>query len=518
VTPRTKKVLLAAGGALALGLVVLAVLPFLFRDRIEARVRAEIERSSRVRVSWSDVGLTFFRDFPHPTFSLHDLAVVGTGRFDGDTLAAVRTFRLALGAGSVVRALRGSGPLVVRSVRVAEPVVNLTVDDDGTASWDVLPGRDEESEPGEGADASGRSLAVALRSFELTDGRVILENERSGLFVSLEGLRHSLNGDFSRESLVASTDLHADRTTLRFAGTPYLAGVALDFDADIDVDMTTKRVRLLDNELRLNELVLAVTGEAGREGEDLALDLEFEAPSTEFGQLLSLVPAVYAADFASLQTSGSFTVRGFVRGLYGESAFPALALDVTVEDGSFRYPDLPLPARAITADLSITNPGGDIDSTVVNLSRFHVEIGDQAVDGAATLRTPVSDPEADVRVRGTLDLADVARTVKLENAPDLSGVIVADAAVRARRSDVDSARYERIAAEGTVIATGVTLRGEGLRQPVDIQELSIQLSPERADLQAFRAQLGSSDLQATGTLDNLLGFVMGDEPLRGAGS
>lgn len=517
-TPRTKKILLTAGGTVGALLVVLAVMPLLFKGRIEERVRAEIERTTRVRVDWSDVGLTLFRSFPHPTFSLHGLTVVGTGRFEGDTLAAVETFRLALGAVSVVRALTGSGPLVVRSVRIAEPTLNLTVDDDGTASWDVLPEGDGEQQPDEGSGGSGRALSVALRSFELTDGTFVLENARSGLFVSLEGLRHSLRGNFSRESLVARTETHADRTTLRFAGAPYLAGVSLDFDADVDVDMTGQRVRLLDNELRLNELVLAVTGELARQDEDLALDLTFEAPSTEFGQLLSLVPAVYAQDFASLETSGSFSVAGFVRGAYGETAFPALALDVRVENGSFRYPDLPLPARAITADLSITNPGGDIDSTVVSLSQFHVEIGDQPLDATVTLRTPVSDPEADVRVHGTLDLADVARTVKLENAEGMAGVIVADAAVRARRSDVDSARYERIAAEGTVSATDVTLRGETFRQPIDIEEASIELTPRRADLHAFRAQLGSSDLQATGHIENLLGFVLGEEPLRGAGT
>jgi hypothetical protein len=512
-TPRTKKIALIGGGLGAL-LLVIALLPLVFRGPIEARVRAEIEQATRVRVSWSDVGLTFFRDFPHPTFSLHDLTVIGTGRFDGDTLAAVGTFRAAFGVGSVVRAVTGSGPLVVRSVRIDRPVLNLTVDDDGTASWDVVPSRGD----GGGDEGSGRSLAVALRSFELTDGRIVLQNERSGLFASVEGLRHSLSGNFSRETLVASTELHADRTTLQFAGTPYLAGVSLDFDADFDVDMSGPRFRLLDNQLRLNDLVLGVEGEVARQGEDLVLGLSFEAPSTQFAQLLSLVPVVYQRDFASLQTSGSFSLAGFVRGVYGESAFPALALDVRVENGSFKYPDLPLPARAITADLSITNPGGDIDSTVIRLSRFHVEIGDQPIDAAVTLRTPVSDPEADVRVHGTLDLGAVARTVNLDNTVGLAGVIVADAAARARRSDVDSARYERITAQGSIVATDVTLRSDALRQPIDVEEMRIELSPQRAALRSLRAQLGSSDLQATGQIDNLLAFVLGWAPLRGQGT
>jgi hypothetical protein len=507
---KKKKILLASGGALGCLLVALLVLPFLFIDQIEARVRAEIERATSVRVSWSGIGLTFFRDFPHPTFSLSGLTVVGTGRFDGDTLAAVGDFRLALNGTSVIGAVRGSGPLVIRSVRIDEPTLRLQVDDDGTTSWNVLPERQAAT-----AASPAQAVAVSLRSLELSDGVVVLDNAESGLFVSVEGLRHSLRGDFSRDATVASTRTHSDAVTVRFAGAPYLAGASLDFDADFDVDMVARRAQLVDNELRLNDLAVRLEGDVAQEGEDLAMDLTFEAPSTAFAQILSLVSVVYAQDFASLETAGTFSLNGNVRGAYGENAFPSLALDLNVVDGSFRYPDLPLAARAITADLSVSNPGGDIDRTVVNLSRFYVEIGDQPVDATLTLRTPVSDPDVEVSVQGAVDLGDVARTVKLEGAEGLGGVIVADAFMHALRSDVDSARYDRIDARGTFSAQAVTLRGPDLRQPVDIEEARIQLTPQTAELRAFQARLGSSDLQATGRLDNLLGFALGQEPLRG---
>ncbi len=510
---RNRKILVGAAAALGGFLVLLLLLPLVFRGPIEARVRTEIERVARVQVTWTDVGLTFFRDFPHPTFSLRGLSVVGTGRFEGDTLAAVGDFQVALNGTSLFGALTRGRPIVVRAVRIDEPVLYLQVDDDGTASWDVLPERENL-----GGEESGRDVAVSLRRFELTDGRVVLDNTASGLFVSLDGLQSSLRGNFSRESLVANTQMHSDRVSVRFAGTPYLAGASLDFDADFDVDMTERRALIQDNVLRLNDLVLRLDGEVARQGEDLAMDLTFSAPETEFGQILSLVPVVYAQDFASLETSGTFSLDGSVRGAYGDDAFPAFALNVNVTDGSFRYPDLPLPARAIAADLAVTNPGGHIDSTVVDLSRFHVEIGDNPVDGALTVRTPVSDPDARVSLHGTIDLADVARTVKLANAGGLGGVIVADADMHARRSDVDSARYERIQASGTVTASDVTLRGEGLRQPIDVREARIELTPQTAVLRAFDAQLGSSDVQATGRLDNLLGFVVGQQPLRGAAS
>ncbi|MEN8376297.1 MAG: AsmA-like C-terminal region-containing protein [Gemmatimonadota bacterium] len=518
---RKKKLLIAVGATFGGLLVALLVLPFLFVDRVEARVRDGIERATRVRVSWSDANLGLLRSFPHPTLSLSGLTVVGTGSFDGDTLAAVRELRLSLDGPSAIRAARGRGPLVIRSVGLDEPKVRLRVHEDGAASWDVLAEREGAGDVGAGDPGGGRAagpgVAVSLRSFEVTDGDLVVDDASSGLMVALGGLRHSLRGDFSRESLVASTRARADAMTVRFAGVPYLSGVSLEFEGDFDVDMAEGSARLADNELRLNDLLLRLDGSLARAEAGIAMDLDLEAPSTGFGQLLSLVPVVYGRDFASLETSGTFSLDGSVRGTYGADAFPSLALRVNVADGSFRYPDLPLPAEAISANVAITNPGGDLDSTVIDLSAFHIEIGGQPLDGGLTLRTLMSDPEADLRVEGTLDLADLARTVKLENGEGLGGVVVADASMHARRSDVDGERYDRIAAQGTVSAHDVTLRGEGLRQPIDVREARIRLTPRTAELSAFDARLGSSDLQATGRLDNLLWFALGREVLSGSG-
>ena len=182
----------------------------------------------------------------------------------------------------------------------------------------------------------------------------------------------------------------------------------------------------------------------------------------------------------------------------------------------FRYPDLPLPARDIAFDMSVDKPVGDVDGTVVRLDRFHVVIGDQPLDASLTLRTPVSDPDVDASVRGTLDLGAAARTVKLEQMQELSGVVTADASVRARLSDVDAGRYDRVDARGSIAARDLVMRSPELRQPVDVREATLDLTPRRADLKSFDARIGSSDIRAHGWLDNLLGFVLRREPLQGS--
>ena len=51
------KILVGAGTVIVVLLVVLATLPFLFSDRIAARVKTEVNSALEARVDWRDAGL-----------------------------------------------------------------------------------------------------------------------------------------------------------------------------------------------------------------------------------------------------------------------------------------------------------------------------------------------------------------------------------------------------------------------------------------------------------------------------
>jgi uncharacterized protein involved in outer membrane biogenesis len=508
---RRTRILAVAGTLVALVLVLLVVLPLLFRDRIAQRVKAEVNRSVNARVEWQDVGLTLFRDFPNLTLRLDDLTVAGIGRFEGDTLAAIRHLGVALDLASVVGNVVGGKPIVVRSIELDQPRLSLIKLEDGGANWDITKDTTEAAkEPG-----ATRPVAISLRRFEITDAAVALDNRQAGLKASLNGFRQSLAGDFSREQVGIRTEAHSDTVNLTFAGIPYLNRVTLDLLADVQADLARKSFTLKDTELRLNDLRLAVSGTADAGGENIGLDLAFDTPSTNFRHILSLVPAIWAHDFQSVKTSGAIAVSGRVKGEYGDEAFPSFALSAKVDSGAFQYPDLPLPARDIFVDLAIANPGGDVDSTVVRLERFHLRLGRDPVDATMVLRTPVSDPDLDLRVKGKVDLADVRRTVKMEGINELAGTVAADATVRTRMSYIDGGQYDKVDARGTVDVGNLTVKGEVLPQPLAIQQASLRLAPQKAELRSFRGTVGSSDLQASGSLENLLGFALRDDVLRG---
>ena len=529
-----KKLLLAVAVLVVLLIGVLAAAPLLFRDRIEARVKTAINEAVDARVDFGDVGIGLFRSFPDLSLSIRDLSVTGVGGFDGDTLAHVGDLRVTVDLGSAIRALRGRGAFVIEGIEVNRPFVHAQVLEDGGASWDVVRARPEGDEaPAGGGGASG--LQVALERFAIEDGRIAFDDARSDLHARVEGLGVELAGDFGAERLTVETSAAASSVSVRHLGVPYLNGARLDARADVDADMAAKRFTFRDNRVGLNALGLSFAGSAGVVEEGVELDVTFAADRASFRDILSLVPAKFLEGWERMETGGTVAVSGFVRGLAGRRDvgdvgdmgdmgdmgapdLPAFELVVDVEDGMFRDPSLPLAARGVFVDLAVRNPGGPADSTVIELSRFAVRVGEDPFEATARVTTPVSDPSLDATMRGRIDLGALAGTVALEGIDTLRGTVTTDAAVRTRLSaarDVAGAGTDAMEASGTVEVRDVVVRGSALPQPVDVAELSLALSPRSAELRSLVARAGSSDVRARGRLENLLGFALRGEVLRG---
>ena len=504
---RRRKILAAVAGTFVLLLLALALTPLLFRGRIEARVKTAIARSINARVDWRSLDLGLLRTFPNFSLRVHDLNVTGVGPFARDTLVSVPEFRLLLDLGSVFRNVRGRGPLIVRSIELQRPRALLLVLENGAANWDI-------ARKHTGA-KSTRPFDLSLKRLAITNARIRFENHQTGFTSTIANLDHTLSGDFAKERFTLNARVVADTASVRFAGVPYLSNVRAEIDAQIAADMLAHKFELRDNRIRLNDLLLSGSGSVTTRPDTVDIDVTVKAPRTQFRDILSLVPVVYTHNFADVQTSGTMSAGALVRGRWTKNALPAFAVQAKVENGMFRYPDLPLPARDIALQLRLSNPGGDADRTTLNIERFHVVLGSDPVDGALVVRTPRSDPDISLRVNGRVDLANVPRTVKLDSVKELSGIVVANATMRARMSDVNQKRYGNVSASGGMEIRQMVINAADLRQPLRIDNAALRFTPSHAELTSFQGRAGSSDLTMTGTLDNLLGFVLHQEDLRG---
>jgi len=507
-----KKLLWILGGLVALVLVAAIVLPILFKDDIFAIVKEEANNNLNAKVDFGDFGLTLFKSFPDFTLTIEDVKVSGVDEFEGIDLAAIKKLEVTVDIMSVIN----GDKIEVVSFGLVEPNLNVIVLKDGKANYDIAKASDEPeaAEPEPESDEPAK-FNVSVQEYYIESANVVYDDRQGGTFAELKNFTHRGNGDFTQDIFLLKTITTADAVTAVSGGVKYLNRVKLDLKFDLDMDLPNSKYTFNENSLQLNQLFLGFDGWVAMPGDDIDMDLTFMTRETTFKSILSLIPAVYATDFESIETDGKLALNGFAKGTMRDDALPAFDLKLNVADARFQYPDLPKSVEGIQVDLHVQNPGGSEDLTVIDLNKFHMEMAGNPVDMQLHMRTPISDPYMDVAVQTQIDLESIKDVVPMEEGQDYSGIITADVTMKGNQSAIDNEQYDKFQAGGQMSIVGMKYTDPELPYAMSIDACYLNFSPQHVELSKLNMLIGKSDIAATGRIDNLLAYYMADDPLTG---
>lgn len=488
---------------------LLLILPFAFKGKIKERVINEANKSLTATLSVGEVKVSLIRSFPNAYVGLQDVTIIGQDRFQDDTLLHVKKLSVSTG---IMDLLNGS-PYRLRKIVIDRADVRLKVLDDGQANWDIARPA-EMTEPDPSAEEPG-NFRLVLHSLVIRDSRLVYDDAPNVTYVILEGLNHQLSGDLTEDFTTLKTYTESAKALVNYDGITYLANAFLKWKADLDADLAGNVYTFRDNQLLINDFELKFEGKAGLPEEGYDLDLAFSSPNSTFRQLLSLVPAVYSRDFAEIQTDGTVSFDGFVKGLYTGELYPSFGINLRVADAWFRYPGLPDAVKDIQVQASVVNAGGDPDNTVVHAEKISLSLAGTPVRASLLLRNPMTDPYIDTRVDLKLDLADVGKYYPLEEGEALSGRLLADFMLKGRLSDVEAGRYQAFEAAGNIIAEGLNYTAPYFSMPVMIGKARLNITPAFLEMPEFKASAGNSDFSLNGKMENYLGHYLQGETLKG---
>lgn len=504
-----KKALIVFGILLVLLVAAIFILPIVLKEPITKAVKEEANKNLNATIDFKDVDISIIRSFPDVYVGINELSIKGKDKFDGITLLYLKTLVLDVNLMSAF-----AGAPVINQITLAEGLANVIVLEDGTANYDIVPESDSAEVPE--TEESAEAMKVKLKGFKIANLEVMYTDKEGGMTFSTKALNLDLSGDFEADRTNFETELTMTNTKLATGGVSYLNGVELALNAAIDADLANSSYALKDNEFRINGLHLSWNGNVSMPNdEDIILDLTYGAAKTEFKEILSLVPAIYAKDFENVKASGSLELNGMVKGTYNETTIPAFTLNAKVGNGQFKYPDLPKSVDDIQIDLSVANPGGTTDKTVIDLKQFKFQLAANPFEVRALIKTPVSDPNIDASFKGKIDLGSLADAMPMEEGDKLSGLVVADASIKGKQSDLDKKRYESFDAKGEFNLTNIVYSTASVAVPVEIKSAQFRFAPQFLELASFDAKAGKSDIKASGKITNYLGYALGDGTLEG---
>lgn len=502
-----KKVLSIIGIVLVLLIGTLVALPFLFKDKIVQMVKDEANKNLNARVDWGSFDLTIISTFPNFSFTLNDLKVVGVNDFKNDTLISLKSLDLHLNLMSVIKGEK----MEINGIVLDNPRINAIVLKDGKANWDITkPSTDTAT----AAPSEPSKFQIGLKRFAIINGYLVYDDKQSDMYSKLVGLNHELKGDFTQDIFDLITNTTIDQLTFGYGGVNYFNKVKTGIDATITADMPNFKFTFKENEFALNALVFGLDGYFAMPKEDMDMDLKFNAKKADFKEFLSLVPGTYTKDFESVKTSGKLAFEGYAKGIYNDKVMPAFGVKLLVENAMFQYPSLPKAVKNINIDLKVDNKTGNPDNTVVDIRKFHVEMGSNPVDVRMLITTPVSDANIDGTVKGKLNLAEVKDFVPMEGS-ELSGTFTASIDMKGRMSSIEKEKYDEFKASGNLKIENMKYKSPDLPYTTEIAGADMSFTPQNLDLSRFDAKVGKSDISFMGKVDNYMAYVFKDELLHG---
>lgn len=504
-----KKILKFVGIFLLVLVIAAIAIPYFFKGKIMSLVKTELNKQLVADVDFKDVDISLIRHFPRLAVALEDLSVVNRAPFAGDTLFAVKKIDLALNLMSVIK----GDKMDIYNVAVISPRIHAIINKQGQANWEITKPDTAQTTP---ADTASAKFALDLQQYSIEDATIRYDDEQGDMGMLIEGLDHQGKGDFTQDLFTLQTKTQAEGVTFRYGPIPYLLRTKTTMDADIQVDNKTSTYTFQQGKATLNNLELAFQGFFKLVNDTTyGMDLTMKAPSTQFKDILSLVPAIFMQDFDKIKTSGTAAFDGYVKGNYSTNEMPAFGLNLAVKDGFFQYPDLPKPVKNIQVKMSVNNPDGIPDHTVVDIPSAHAEMDNTPLDVRLLVKTPVSDMYVDGAAKGKLDLSKVSQFVKLEDGTALSGLIDADVSAKGNMSAIEKQAYDKFYAAGSILVSDLLYRSKDYPDGVKVNTLSMQFNPKNVTVSKFDGQYMGTNFQANGEVNNMLAYMLKNQPLDG---
>lgn len=492
---------------IALIIIALSAAPFIFKDKLMELGKRELNKQLNAEVDFEKLGLSFLRSFPDATLQVKNLYIAGKDDFKGDTLLISEQINLVVN----LKSLFGDTGYEVKKVKLSDAKLLAHVLKDGRANWDIVKKDSTKID----TDTTRSNFKLQLKDVTINRTDITYLRDSGDVAGILKNVNLALKGDFTADSTLFTTKLKVDTLNFWNGGIKLVNQLALDIDADINANLKDKRYTLANNSMKINAIPLSLNGWVQLEDSATNMDLVLDTKEVDFKSILSLIPAIYTKSFASLKADGKVSLSGYAKGKMEGDNYPSFDLNLAVADGMFQYPNLPKSVQKIQLGAHLTNPGGSLDRTVVDVSKLAFVMGGNPFSANGKITTPVSDPDFDIKALGTINLGMIKEVYPLEKGTNLNGVLDMDVKASGRMSYIEKNAYESFKFSGTMNAKNVVLKSEGIPQDVSISNANLLFNDRYLNLSDLMMKIGRNDLTARGKVENYLAYVLHKKTLKG---
>lgn len=489
------------------------VIPTFFKGDILQIIEKQSAKYINAKLKIGDMNLSMFISFPNLNVALKEVMITGQDEFAGDTVVYIPLFEASVNLKSLI----AGDELIVNQLLLKNCRIAPTVNSEGKANWDILLSSDSqtsattETPPDEPKGKAERGLR--LNDIAIENLFITYNDFQHSTYASIADIDLKLNGNFSETNTLIDIFLALQNISYRHQNSVWINKTDLKWQAVIGANLKEMTFDIQKNDLALNDLKLDLTGNIGIGEDKYKLDLQLNAPDTKFASLLAMVPKTLQHYIEGLETSGDFKLNVTAKGEYYADHLPALQANLLVNNASVKYPELPEAIRQINIDLNVSNPGGPVDSTQLNLKKLSFDIAGNPFSMYLNISNP-NDPVLAGGAVGVINFSNLKKALPLKDIT-LQGIVTTDMTFNGKYQYIEKEQYEKFIAKGNIILKDLLLVNAEFPEGISIPQGSVTITPAQLNLKQLQAKVFSSDFTLQGNISNYLPYVFKNETLKG---
>tara|TARA_R110002126_G_scaffold291772_2_gene457561 strand:+ start:23401 stop:25995 length:2595 start_codon:yes stop_codon:yes gene_type:complete len=483
-------------------------IPFLFKDKIAQMVTNTINNNINATVSFKETHLSFFKNFPLASLSVNDIVVANKAPFVGDTLFKAKELNLSMNITELFKSANET--LELKSINTQEGEINIIFNKENLGNYDIAIKKEETTASATNND----SFSFDIQEYGLENMGFNYIDRSSNMQLHLNNINHTGKGNFAKDILDLDTKSEAV-LSFDYDNINYINNVTISLDAVLGIDLKNSKYTFKENTGYINQLPLNFDGFIQLVDNDQLYDINFKTLTSDFKNLLALLPKQYSGNLSTIKTEGNFDLKGAVKGKLSESTIPAFDISFSSKNALFKYADLPKAVTNINIDTKIINKTGNTKDTYVNVNNLTFKIDDDVFSSTATIANLTTNPKVSVTAKGKINLANIGKVYPAPLKKELAGILNADVSSSFDMNSIEKGNYQNVKNSGTVSVNNFKYEGEDVANAFYINKTEISFNTNSIKLNEFDAKTGNSDVSIKGNLDNFYGFLFNNQELKG---
>ncbi len=465
------------------GLIILVIVGtyIYFTDaRLKSLILPIASESLGTKVTATSMSLSLFRHFPSASIEVTGLSL---GDTQDKPLQGMETMSFAVKIFPLL-----SNKLDISRLQLDKPVVQYLVYEDGSTNLDSITKALSDT-TATGGNQEG--WEVDLRRIVLNQASILYDSRPDSILVQVEKL--NLDATLEMANVINSTfDARVEGMSVVSSGSALLSNFSLGLEQESVIDLENETVALNAGNLLFGDFRLGLTGMLSNWSEALFLDLKLASSSSDFSELLNLMPADVRGQFADYETRGAFNIDGTILGELSEQSFPNFDLKASILDGYLKDKNLPTAIENINLRFTATNE-------LIDLSELRAVAGLNKFEGKGVIRNPLDSEigSLTMNILADIDLGTVKDfyDIRQSGIEQMRGKLNVDADVDASLSDLANGRFD-----ANLLLKEGFLKYADVERPFEDMFIEVQTTRDVMLVQDFRARAGENRLSLKGTV------------------